>query len=36
MRILLIEDEKYMAEAIAHVLKKNNYSVDLAMMGRKG
>jgi DNA-binding response OmpR family regulator len=30
MRILMVEDEKYMAEAVAQVLKKNHYSVDLA------
>jgi two-component system, OmpR family, response regulator ArlR len=26
----MVEDEKYMAEAIAHVLKANKYSVDLS------
>lgn len=36
MRILLIEDEKYMAEAVAQVLRKNNYSVDLAHDGEYG
>lgn len=36
MRILMIEDEKYMAEAIAQILKKNNYSVDLAFDGEYG
>lgn len=36
MRILLIEDEKYMAEALAQILKKNNYSVDLAHDGEYG
>ncbi|RYD02151.1 hypothetical protein N752_27250 [Desulforamulus aquiferis] len=34
MRILMVEDEKYMAEAIAQVLKKNNYSVDLVHNGK--
>ena len=32
----MIEDEKNMAEAIAHVLKKNNYTVDLAFDGQMG
>lgn len=36
MRILLVEDEKYMAEAIAHVLKMNKYSIDLAHDGEYG
>lgn len=36
MRILMVEDEKYMAEAVAQVLKKNNYSVDLAYNGEEG
>lgn len=36
MRILMVEDEKYMAEAVAQVLKKNNYSVDLAYNGEDG
>jgi len=36
MRILMIEDEKYMARAIAEVLKKNKYSVDLAHDGQYG
>ncbi|NIK77042.1 DNA-binding response OmpR family regulator [Paenibacillus castaneae] len=36
MRILLVEDEKYMAEALAQVLKKNNYTVDLALDGEYG
>lgn len=36
MRILMVEDEKYLAEAIAQVLKKNNYSVDLAYDGEYG
>lgn len=36
MRILMVEDEKYMAEAIEQVLKKNNYSVDLAFDGEYG
>ncbi|MBU5439541.1 response regulator transcription factor [Tissierella sp. MSJ-40] len=36
MRILMIEDEKYLAEAIANVLKKNNYIADLAHDGEYG
>ncbi len=36
MRILMVEDEKYIAEAVAQVLKKNNYSVDLEYNGEAG
>jgi DNA-binding response OmpR family regulator len=36
MRILLVEDEPYIAEAIAQVLKKNRYAVDLAFDGESG
>ncbi|WP_340024547.1 response regulator transcription factor [Paenibacillus sp. FSL K6-1096] len=36
MKILMVEDEKYIAEAIAQVLKQNNYSVDLAHDGEYG
>ncbi|MCM3340288.1 response regulator transcription factor [Paenibacillus sp. MER TA 81-3] len=36
MRILMVEDEKYMAEAIEQILKKNNYSIDLAFDGEYG
>lgn len=36
MRILMVEDERYMAEAIAQVLRKNNYSVDLELNGEDG
>ncbi len=36
MKILMVEDEKYMAEAVAQVLKKNHYSVDLAFDGEYG
>lgn len=32
----MVEDEKYMAEAIAHVLKMNKYSIDLAYDGEDG
>jgi two-component system response regulator ArlR len=36
MRILIVEDEKYMAEAVAQILKKNHYSVDLEYNGEDG
>lgn len=36
MRLLLVEDEKNMAQAIAKVLEKNNYTVDLAHDGEYG
>lgn len=36
MRVLLVEDEKYIARAVAEVLKKNNYTVDLAHDGEYG
>ncbi len=36
MRVLMIEDEKYMAEAVAQLLKQNRYSVDLAFDGEYG
>jgi two-component system, OmpR family, response regulator ArlR len=36
MRVLLVEDERHMAEAIAQVLKKHNYSVDVAHDGEVG
>lgn len=36
MRLLMVEDEKYMVEAVAQVLKKNNYSIDLAYNGEDG
>jgi len=32
----MVEDEKYMAEAVVQVLKKNNYSVDLVYSGEEG
>ncbi|MFZ5966459.1 MAG: response regulator transcription factor [Bacillota bacterium] len=32
----MVEDEKYMAEAVAQVLKKNNYSIDLEYNGEAG
>lgn len=36
MKILYVEDERYMALAVAQVLKKSNYSVDLAHDGESG
>lgn len=36
MKILLVEDEAMLAEAIAQVLKKNHYSVDIAPDGEYG
>ena len=36
MRILLVEDEEYMAQAVAQVLEKSNYTVDLAHDGEYG
>jgi two-component system, OmpR family, response regulator ArlR len=32
----MVEDEKHLAEAVAQVLKKNHYSVDLAYNGEDG
>lgn len=36
MRILLVDDEKQLAEAVAQVLRRNNYTVDLAYDGESG
>ncbi|MDD3223290.1 MAG: response regulator transcription factor [Clostridium sp.] len=36
MRILLVEDELHLAEALAQILKKNNYAVDIDNDGEKG
>ena len=36
MKILYVEDEKHMALAVGQVLRKNNYSVDLAYDGERG
>lgn len=36
MRILIIEDEHHLGEALAHILKKNNYTVDNAFDGEAG
>ncbi len=36
MRILVVEDERHLAEALSHILKKNNYTVDVANDGETG
>lgn len=36
MRILLVEDELHLSEAIVHLLKKNNYTVDACLDGEEG
>ncbi len=36
MRVLLVEDERHLAEALEQVLGHNNYSVDLAFDGEDG
>lgn len=36
MRILYVEDEKYLADAVIHVLKKSDIAVDWADDGEKG
>ena len=36
MRILYVEDEKFLAEAVIHVLKKNKIMVDWVSDGEKG
>lgn len=36
MRILIIEDEKHLAEAVAQLLKRENYVVDISINGQEG
>ena len=36
MKILYVEDEKYLADAVVHILKKNNIDVDWAADGEEG
>jgi len=36
MRILLVEDESHLAEALMQILRKNNYTVDLSSDGESG
>ena len=36
MRILYVEDEKFLAEAVKHNLEKNKIDVDLIFDGEEG
>lgn len=36
MKILIVEDEKHLAEALLQILKKNNYNVDVRHNGKDG
>lgn len=36
MRILVVEDEKYLAEALSHILEENKYTVDTVFDGEAG
>ena len=36
MQILVVEDEKRLAEGLAHILKEQKYMVDIAYDGRDG
>ena len=36
MRILIVEDELHLAEALTHILRKNNYTVDAVYDGEAG
>lgn len=36
MRILVVEDELHLSEALSHILKKNNYTVDTSLDGEAG
>lgn len=36
MRLLLVEDEKRLADALAYIFKKNNYGIDVAYDGIAG
>ncbi|OWR31934.1 DNA-binding response regulator [Saccharibacillus sp. O23] len=36
MRILIVEDEQHLAEALSQILRKNNYSVDVVHDGEDG
>lgn len=36
LRVLIVEDEKYLAEALMHILKKHNYLVDISLNGQDG
>lgn len=36
MRILVVEDERHLAEALSHILRKNKYTVDISNDGESG
>lgn len=36
MRILLVEDEQHLSEAVAYILKKNHYTIDTVYDGQSG
>lgn len=36
MRLLLVEDEKRLTEALVYIFKKNNYGIDVAYDGKTG
>ncbi len=36
MRILIVEDERHLADAVEQILKKNNYSTDVVYDGESG
>jgi len=36
MKLLIVEDEKRLAEAVAQILKRNNFDVDICMNGEDG
>jgi len=36
MNVLIVEDEKRLAEALAHILRKQNYNVDVVYDGQSG
>ena len=36
MRVLVVEDEKYLADALSHILKDNRYTVDTVYDGEDG
>lgn len=36
MRILVVEDERHLAEALSHLLRKNNYTADVSYDGESG
>ena len=36
MRVLIVEDEKYLAEALSQILTQHNYTVDVSFDGESG